>query len=122
MATFSIERASEGAEELMLRYFGRLIGACLFACPLAIPAPVVAQTLAARPDGIQATNGGIAVDVTALTDLILRVRIARDGRYPENASWAVPAAVRAQRVAVQPTADGFTTSAVAVHLDPATLR
>ena len=34
--------------------------------------------------------------ITALTDSIVRVRIARDGKFPEDASWAVPAAVRRQ--------------------------
>ncbi|HEY6048897.1 MAG TPA: TIM-barrel domain-containing protein [Sphingomicrobium sp.] len=90
---------------------------------LASAAPAVAQNAAIRaiPGGIAATSGDVALSATALTDNIVRVRIARGGRWPEDASWAVPAAVRRQSVAVRPTADGFATGAVAVHLDPRTL-
>jgi alpha-glucosidase len=47
------------------------------------------------------------------------VRIARGGKFAEDASWAVPAKVRGKSVPVRATADGFTTGAMAVHLDPA---
>ncbi len=100
--------------------------ACLLAtaaAPASAQTPVAAPAaLMVLPNGVQAANGAMAVEVTALTDSILRVRVARGGNYPEDASWAVPAAVRAERTAVQPAADGFTTNALAVRLDPATLR
>ncbi|HEY1604890.1 MAG TPA: TIM-barrel domain-containing protein [Allosphingosinicella sp.] len=60
--------------------------------------------------------------MTALTDSILRVRIARGGRFAEDASWAVPAGVRSRHVAVHPTRDGFSTAALIVHVEPRTLR
>ena len=50
------------------------------------------------------SNDKAAIRVTALTDSILRVRVARGGSFPEDASWAVPAEVRAKGVNVE--ADG----------------
>ncbi|HEX5182220.1 MAG TPA: TIM-barrel domain-containing protein [Allosphingosinicella sp.] len=77
---------------------------------------------ASRPDGIEVGNGSATLRVTALTDSILRVRIARGRRFAEDASWAVPADVRARHVAVHPTSDGFSTAALIVHVAPKTLR
>ncbi|QYE37298.1 DUF5110 domain-containing protein (plasmid) [Polymorphobacter sp. PAMC 29334] len=74
------------------------------------------------PNGVAVHRGAVVESVVALTDTILRVRIGRDGDLPEDASWAVPAAVRQQAVTVTATPDGFSTAALAVHLDPATLR
>jgi alpha-glucosidase len=74
------------------------------------------------PDGIEASSGGVAVRVEALDDHVLRVRVARDGRWGEDSSWAVPAEVRTRSVPVRAAADGFSTSALAVHVDPVTLQ
>jgi alpha-glucosidase len=90
----------------------------VFAIALAISAPLAAQPL---PNGIQASNGPASIQVTALTDSIVRVRVARGRDFGEDASWAVPPQVRRQQVPVQRTSDGFRTGAVAVHLDPASL-
>ena len=98
----------------------------LAALMIAAAVPAVAQassatpaaTLAARKDGVEARRGPLLLRVTALTDQILRVRIARDGTLPEDASWAVLPAARAQAVTVRATADGFETEALAVHLGP----
>ena len=93
------------------------------ACALAISAPAWAATAPIHlRDGIAANDGSTTVRVTALTDSILRVRIAPRGEFPEDASWAVPAQVRRQSVAVRPASNGFATNALTVHLDPATLR
>ena len=73
------------------------------------------------PNGVEAARGPLRVRVTALTDSIVRVRVARDGNFGEDASWAVPAAVRRQALLVSAISDGFQTKAVAVHLDPNTL-
>ena len=59
--------------------------------------------------------------VTAVTDSILRVRVAHDGKFAEDASWAVPANVRRESVNVQPVASGFRTGALMVRLDTSTL-
>lgn len=84
--------------------------------------PAYAQAVSPRPDGAEVQTGSLTLRVTAQTDEILRVRVARDGRFPEDASWAVPANVRAKSVRVAPLADGFATRALRVHVDPATLR
>jgi alpha-glucosidase len=83
-------------------------------------APLSAQALALQ-NGIEAGGPSVHLKVEALTDTILRVRIGLGPGYPEDASWAVAAAVRHQRVAVQKTADGFRTGALQVHVDPANL-
>jgi len=80
-----------------------------------------AASLAPVSGGFEAAQGAVRVRVTALTDSIVRVRIARNGAFPEDASWAVPAAVRHQSVVVTPAADGFQTNAIAVHIDANTL-
>jgi alpha-glucosidase len=85
------------------------------------PAQAAASSFKALPNGVEASNSEAAIQITAITDSILRVRIARGGRFPEDASWAVPSEVRRKAVPVRATADGFTTGAMAVHLDPATL-
>ncbi|MBO9624323.1 MAG: DUF5110 domain-containing protein [Sphingomonas sp.] len=77
--------------------------------------------IVARADGAEARQGALLLRVTALTDSILRVRIGRDGTLPEDASWAVPAAMRAQSTRVTPAPDGFATPALRVRIDPATL-
>jgi len=84
------------------------------------PSPGAGATTSAN--GLVAESGGTAVRVDALTDSILRVRVARDGKWPEDASWAVAAAVRRLSATVRASNDGFSTSAVSVQLDPSTLR
>ncbi|MES2327591.1 MAG: TIM-barrel domain-containing protein [Pseudomonadota bacterium] len=83
--------------------------------------PAGAGALKSLTNGVEVGNGVATLRVTALTDGILRVRIARGGTFPEDASWAVPHDVRMKSVPVRATGDGFTTGAVAVHIDPATL-
>jgi alpha-glucosidase len=82
----------------------------------------IAQSLQHIANGIDASNGLARIEAIALTDSIVRVRIARAKTFPEDASWAVPSAVRRESVAVTPTRDGFKTKSVALHVDPATLR
>src|SRR6476469_367124 len=84
------------------------------------PSPGAGATTSAN--GLVAESGGTAVRVDALTDSILRVRVARDGKWPEDASWAVAAAVRRLSATVRASNDGFSTSAVAVQLERSTLR
>ncbi|USI75003.1 glycoside hydrolase family 31 protein [Sphingomonas morindae] len=85
------------------------------AAPAAVERPSAA-TLTPLPHGVELREGDRRMRVDALTDRILRVRVARDGRYPEDASWAVPAAVRAQGAAVTAAPDGFATAALRVRL------
>ncbi len=102
-----------------------LFALCLWsAVPAAAaqPGPEPASAPTALPDGMEFGNGTARVRVTAISDSILRVRVARGGEFPEDASWAVPASVRRQSVPVQATPDGFRTRAVAVHVAPASLQ
>jgi len=77
--------------------------------------------MAPLPNGVQAASGSMAMRVEALTNSVVRVRLAPGGRWGEDASWAVPAAVRHQTVPVQSTTDGFKTRALIVHVNPETL-
>jgi alpha-glucosidase len=92
----------------------------IFASAVAQTAQATVGLLARLPNGFETAAKPVKMRVTALTDSIVRVRIGRDGQFPEDASWAVPAAVRREAVGVQSTADGFNTAALAVHLNPRT--
>lgn len=96
---------------------------------LALSSPAAGQATETRvmalqqlQSGVEAGARGTRIRVTALTDSVIRVRIARDGKFPEDASWAVPSTVRHENVPVSPTPDGFRTKAIAVHLNPQTLE
>ncbi|MDG2535354.1 glycoside hydrolase family 31 protein [Sphingomonas sp. HITSZ_GF] len=93
-----------------------LVALCLLLWTL----PAVAQTPASG--GGEFVRGAAVLRITALTPEILRVQIAPQGRFPEDASWAIPASVRSRRATVTPRTDGFETAALVVHVDPATLR
>lgn len=105
-----------------------LLCACaLAALSLSVPTACEAAqasmaSVANLPNGIEVSSGPVRMRVTALTDSIIRVRIARDGQFAEDSSWAVPASVRHESVPVSATADGFRTSAVAVHLNKDSLQ
>ena len=81
-----------------------------------------AAGIAALPNGVEASNGQTAVRVTALSETVVRIRIAHGTAFPEDASWAVPAKVRQQMRPVRATSNGFSTGALAVAIDPDTLR
>ena len=106
----------------------RTLAALAFAAPMLFTG-AQAQAVQTRrsglthlPNGIEAARGALRLRVAALTDSIIRIRVARDGKFPEDASWAVPAAVRRESAAVSPTSDGFRTRAIAVHINPETLQ
>jgi len=69
------------------------------------------------PDGIQVSNDGVTVQITALREDVLRVRATHTAALPEDASWAVPASVRSASVKVIADPGGFHTSALKVALD-----
>jgi len=72
------------------------------------------------PNGIELRRGTEILQVLALRDDVLRVRIAAQGKLPEDASWAVSEKVRAQAVSVTPesSADayGFRTNTLRVRI------
>ena len=98
-----------------------LMAAAFSARATAAPAPLPAM-MAPLPNGIEVRHGGPLLTVTALSDEIVRVRIARDGTMPEDSSWAVPAEMRAHSVAVTPLQNGFATRAIRVAIDPESLE
>jgi alpha-glucosidase len=83
-----------------------------------------AATFRVLPLGIEWRQGNVLLQVTALRDDVVRVRIGRNGNLPEDASWAVLPAARhaAADVAGSSTADaaGFTTKALTVSVSRAT--
>jgi alpha-glucosidase len=89
---------------------------CLCSIPAAFAQQTEPSTLTARADGVEVRVGATAMRVTALADGLVRVRLGRDGVYPEDASWAVSPALRKQAVKVTASPDGFTTAAVRVRV------
>ena len=73
-------------------------------------------------DGIEARSATETLQVTALRPDILRVRASHKGSLPEDASWAVLATARTATSQVTPAANGFSTSALTVSIDPTTLQ
>jgi alpha-glucosidase len=71
-------------------------------CAHAQQAVAPAHAPTASASGLEVRQGPVTLRVVALTDDVLRVTLAPGGAFPEDASWAVPHAVRAQRVQVSP--------------------
>ncbi|WP_263366537.1 glycoside hydrolase family 31 protein [Edaphobacter bradus] len=80
---------------------------------------------ASLPNGIVVRENAIEEEITALRDDLLRIRIARKGPLPEDASWAVLDDARHSSVAVTPeTAEGhvgFRTRLLHVEIDRSTM-
>lgn len=66
--------------------------------------------------GVEQTAGDSTLRVDALRPDLLRVRMYPVGHPAEDASWAVLPSSRTARVAVQPDAEGFHTSALRVTI------
>jgi alpha-glucosidase len=117
---------------LSLAPFGFLLLAATSLANLAAQTPQgfvrLDQVTASRPtpNGIEIGAGPALMQITALRDDVLRVRVAADGKLPEDASWAVLPASRTARAAVTPeesaTAVGFTTAKLRVRVQRAPFR
>ena len=87
----------------------------------AAPAPTAR---AAAVDRYRVERDGVVFELTAPRADILRIRAGR-GSLPEDASWAVGAAARRQRVPLELTSDArgvvLRTPAIVARLDPLTL-
>ncbi|MGB6689386.1 MAG: TIM-barrel domain-containing protein [Terracidiphilus sp.] len=76
------------------------------------------------PNGIEIHSGAAIMQITALRDDVLRVRVGPTGQLPEDASWAVLPASRTATIAVTQDSSGsevgFKTARlrVSVHKDP----
>ncbi|WP_049622708.1 glycoside hydrolase family 31 protein [Frateuria defendens] len=90
----------------------------------AAPAGQDAATVARLASGIAWHRGGTVLQATALREGVVRIRIGRDGKLPEDASWAALAAARAASAPVsaveQGDAVGFATGALTVTVARAT--
>jgi len=88
------------------------------------------RVTASRPtsNGIEIRSGSAVIEITALRDDVLRVRVGAQGQLPEDASWAVLPSARTASVAVTPenSADamGLKTAElpVSIHKDPLELQ
>ena len=74
------------------------------------------QALEPLPAGVRAHSGDQVMEVTALRDDVLRVRVWKTGAAPENVSWAVLPAALGSTAAVTASADGFSTAKLQVRL------
>src|ERR1700691_2548187 len=74
----------------------------------------LAQQITTSPSGFTAIADGATLQVNALRDDILRVRMWKDDTVPEDASWAVLSQARTSRVPVTAEERGFTTKALRV--------
>ena len=81
----------------------------------------------ATSNGIEIRSGAAILQITALRDDVLRVRVGPTGQLPEDASWAVLPAARTASVNVTPESNaatvGFRTAKlhVTVHKEPLAL-
>jgi alpha-glucosidase len=78
------------------------------------------------PNGIRLSRDRLILQVEALRDDVLRVRESVSGELPEDASWAIPDAVRRQTVQVtqEATGDtlGFHTKSLRVRIERTDFR
>jgi len=76
-------------------------------------------------DGVELQAGSAAVRVTAVTNSTIRLRLAPQGIFPSDFSWAVvPSSVASPRVTVQQTSRiiEFSTSEIKVRIAKSPLR
>jgi alpha-glucosidase len=77
-------------------------------------------------NGIEIRSGDAIMQITALREDVLRVRVGPQGHLPEDASWAVLPAARSESTAVSAEEDastiGFHTAALRVKIERATMR
>src|ERR1700722_14942351 len=94
----------------------RCEAAALFILPLLATA-ALSQQITPAQSGLTAVADGVTLQVNALRDDVLRVRMWRGDAVPEDASWAVLAQSRTSSVPVTAEAHGFATKALRVTVD-----
>jgi alpha-glucosidase len=94
---------------------GNWAGAAWIGALLAVNAG--AQQLTPTPAGMTMTSSGFTLEVTALRDDVLRVRMWKGADTPEDASWAVLPVARSSRTAVVAEPHGFATKTLRVTVD-----
>ena len=96
-----------------------LLGVMLFAffiLPL-LATGALAQQITPAQSGLTAVAEEVTLQVNALRDDVLRVRMWRGDAVPEDASWAVLPQARTSSVPVTAEARGFSTKALRVSVD-----
>ena len=80
----------------------------------------------ARADGVDVDDGSTREEITALRDDVIRIRIGRNGKMPEDASWAVLPEPRHSRINVTPESSaasfGFRTKLIQVQIARSNLQ
>jgi alpha-glucosidase len=76
-----------------------------------------AQKITTQTDGVIAIASGTTLQVNALRDDILRVRMWRGTAVPDDASWAVLPASRASKVNIAAEPGGFATRTLRVRIN-----
>jgi alpha-glucosidase len=80
----------------------------------------------ARPDGVEFEGGSMREEITALRDDVIRIRIGRNSKMPEDASWAVLPEARHNRINVTPESSdasfGFRTRSIQVQIARSNLQ
>jgi alpha-glucosidase len=80
----------------------------------------------ARPDGVEIEDGSTREEITALRDDVIRIRIGRNSKMPEDASWAVLPEARRSRVNITPESSdasfGFRTGSIQVQIARSNLQ
>ena len=78
----------------------------------------------ALPSGMRVGSGKAIIEITALRDDVVRIRIAPNGQLAEDASWAALPSARQEKVNVTAASDaaavGFTTKFLRVEVERAT--
>jgi alpha-glucosidase len=96
------------------RYRGN---AAAFFTLLLLPISGRSQQITPGSSGLTAVADGVSLQVNALRDDVLRVRMWKGDAIPEDASWAVLADARTSSVPVTSDARGFSTKALRVTVD-----
>jgi alpha-glucosidase len=91
--------------------------AAAFFTLLLLPTSGLSQQVTPNPSGLTAVADGVSLQVNALRDDVLRVRMWKGEAVPEDASWAVLAQARTSSVPVTAEAHGFATKALRVTVD-----
>src|ERR1700693_5510872 len=86
--------------------------AIAFAAFFLAAASAFPQQVTPARNGVTVTAAGVTLQVTALRDDILRVRMWKGDAVPEDASWAVLPSARTSSVAVTSEEHGFSTKAL----------
>src|ERR1700728_2257395 len=91
--------------------------AAAFFTLLLLPTSGLCQQITPAPSGLTAVADGVTLQVNALRDDVLRVRMWKGDAVPEDASWAVLAEARTTSVPVTAETRGFSTKALRVSVD-----